>query len=139
MDSDEEVQGKRLLQFTSAVLLPVFCATSLAACSLVTGPKHSASVFLALTLTGHGQSAQFTISIISLNAQGWSKPLSLGAKLGGKLRALCINDRQLSYQERKVNKSVFGIFLSWMENLFFHFILVCGLYCIDVCLIPYWS
>lgn len=53
MDSHEEVQGNRLLQFTSAGLLPVFSATSLAAFSLVTGPKHSSSVFPALT-TGHG-------------------------------------------------------------------------------------
>lgn len=57
MDSDEEAQGNRLLQFTSAVLLPMLHATSLAACSLVTGPKHSALLFPALTLTGHGQSA----------------------------------------------------------------------------------
>lgn len=49
MDTDEEPQGIRLLKFTSAVLLPAFCANALAACSLVTGPTHSASVLPAST------------------------------------------------------------------------------------------
>lgn len=57
MDSDDEAQGNRPLQFTFALLLPVFYATSLAVSSLVTGPKHSASVFPALTPTEHGYSA----------------------------------------------------------------------------------
>lgn len=52
MDTDEEAQGNRLCKFTSAMLLPVFRANSLAASSSVTGPKHSASVFPALTFTG---------------------------------------------------------------------------------------
>lgn len=33
MDTDDEVQGNTLLKLPSAALLPVFCATSLAACS----------------------------------------------------------------------------------------------------------
>lgn len=111
--TSKEAWGNKFLNFTSAVLLP---------CSLVTGTARSDSV-----LPRHwAVTARFPVPLLPLDRYGWIKPLSLRTSLGGK--GLCSKDLQLSCQ--KLHKSIFDVSLSWTENVFFHFILFCGLYCV---------